>query len=108
MEGHDGEPPAGPEHTLGGEQRARQLAKLVVDEDAQRLEDACGRMDLVLRRAADMSGDGVGQIERALEGPFLAPALDHASDAAGMPLFAEEAEDAGEVSRLEGIDDVGG
>ena len=85
-----------------------QFAELVVDEDAQRLEDAGRRMDLVLRLAADMRLDGVGEVERALERPVVAALLDHAGDAAGMPLLAEEAEDAREVARLEAVDDVGG
>ena len=41
-------------------------------------------------------------------GRSLAPPLDHARDAAGMPLLAEEAEDAREIARLEAVDDVGG
>lgn len=36
---------------LGSKQRLGKLAQLVVDEDAQRLEDARRRMDLVLRLA---------------------------------------------------------
>ena len=108
MEGDDGEPAAGLQRPLGGKQRAGELAELVIDEDAQRLEDAGGRVDLVLRIAADMRLDGVGKVERALERALLAPPLDHARDAAGMPLLAEEAEDACEVALLEAVDDVGG
>ena len=37
----------------------------------------------------------------------LAPLLDHAGDAPGMPLFAEQAEDARKVAGLEAVDDVG-
>ena len=69
MERHHGKPAAGLQHALGGKQRLRQLAELVVDEDAQRLEDARRRMDLVARLAADMGFDGVGEVERALERP---------------------------------------
>ena len=69
MEGDHGQPAAGLQHALGRKQRPRQLAELVVDEDAQRLEDARRRMDLVARLAADMRLDRVGKVERALERP---------------------------------------
>ena len=107
MEGDDGEPAAWLQHALGGEQCAGELAELVIDEDAQRLEDAGGRMDLVLRVAADMRLDRIGKVERALERALLAPPLDHPRDAAGMPLLAEEAEDAREIAWLEAVDHVG-
>ena len=57
MEGDDGQPAAGLQRPLGGKQRAGELAELVIDEDAQRLEDAGRRVDLVLRIAADMRLD---------------------------------------------------
>ena len=44
VEGDDGEPPARRQHALGRRQAARQLAELVVDVDAQRLERARGRV----------------------------------------------------------------
>src|SRR5262245_27035844 len=65
-------------------------------------------MDLVPGVAADMAFDGVGEVERPCERPFRASLLDHARDAAGVALLAEEAEDAGEVTRLETVDHVGG
>ena len=98
MEGDDGQPAAGLQRALGGKQRPGKLAELVVDEDAQRLEDAGGGVDLVLRVAADMRLDRIGKVERALERALVAPPLDHPRDAAGMPLLAEEAEDAREVA----------
>ena len=42
------------------------------------------------------------------KGLRLAALLDHPGDAAGMAFLAEEAEDAGEIARLEAVDDVGG
>ena len=107
MEGDDGEPAARLQRPLGGKQRTGELAELIIDEDAQRLEDAGGRVDLVLRIAADMRLDGIGKVERALERALLAPPLDHPRDAARMPLLAEEAEDAREIARLEAVDHVG-
>ncbi len=87
--------------------RPRQLAKLIVDEDAQRLEHARRRVDLVARLASDMGLDCVGKVERAFEGPLLPARLDHAGDTSGMALFAQEIEDPGQIARLEGVDDVG-
>src|SRR3954470_15370547 len=64
-------------------------------------------MNLVLRRASDMGFDRISEFQRALEWPFFPARLDHAGDAAGVTLFAEEAEDAGKVARLETVDDIG-
>ena len=47
MKGHDHQPPARLQHALGGGQRLMQLVELLVDEDAQRLEGARRRMNLV-------------------------------------------------------------
>ncbi len=55
MEGDDSEPPARPQQALGRLQRAGQLVELLVHRDAQRLEGAGRRMD-VLRLAADWRG----------------------------------------------------
>ncbi len=65
MEGDDGEPAARLQRALGRKQRAREFAEFVVDEDAQRLEDARRRMDPVLRIAADSVLDRLGEIARA-------------------------------------------
>ena len=108
VEGDDGETSPGLQRALGGKQRAGQFAELVVDEDAQRLEDARRGMDLVLRMAAHEARDRIGEVEGAGEGPDLAPLLDHARDASRMALFAEQPEDTGEIGCLEPVDDVGG
>src|SRR5688572_9563016 len=51
MKGDDDKPPAGLQYRFRRKQRLRQFAELVVDEDAQGLEDARCRMDLVLHLA---------------------------------------------------------
>src|SRR5690242_2373372 len=76
MEGHDDEPAARLQHPFRRDQRARELAELVVDVDAQRLERAGGGVDTVLRLAADHLADDPGQIERRLEGLFGPARLD--------------------------------
>ena len=51
MERHDHQPAAGLEHALGRGRAGGELAQLVVDEDAQRLERAGRRMDVAWSRA---------------------------------------------------------
>ena len=99
MERDDDQPAAGLQDALGRKQRARQFAEFVIDEDAQRLEHAGSGMDLDLGIETEKAGNGLREIARALERLRGAPLLDHAGDAAGLPLLAEEVEDAGQISR---------
>ena len=71
MEGHDGEPPAAAQHALGRVERAHEFAELVVDRDAQRLEDARRRMDAA-GLGPDEAGDELGELARRLDAA-LAP-----------------------------------
>ena len=66
MEGHDDEPPAGLQDALGRVQRAHELAELVVDGDAQRLEHARRRMNAA-GLLPDERCDELGQLPRGLE-----------------------------------------
>src|SRR5438309_2127721 len=80
--------------------RARRLecAELVVHLDAQRLEDALGRMTLAEacgRR--DRGLDHLDEIAGALEGLFLAPLDDRTCDLARVALFAVALEDVGQL-----------
>src|SRR5690606_35213346 len=71
------------------------------------LEYPRGWMDTVSRLAPDTGFDRIGQVERTFERPPRPPLLDHASNPPGMALFAEQAEDAGEIAALEGVDHLG-
>ena len=87
MEGDDGEPAARRQQPLGGGQAAVELAELVVDRDAQRLEGA--------GRGIDAAGAGGtarrtsrGELAGAGERRLLAGGDDGAGDAAGEALLA--------------------
>lgn len=70
MEGNDDKPAAGFQSPLGRKQGMGEFAQLVVDEDAQRLEDARCRVDLVLglawRNRLDEICEIAGRLERRL------------------------------------------
>ena len=74
MKGDHGEPPANGEHARGGGKPALELPELVVDEHAQRLEGARGRVLAGLARAYG-ARDDLGQFARPRDGPF-APRID--------------------------------
>ena len=65
MEGDDHEAPARPQHALGRREAARQLAQLVVDVDAQRLEGARRRVPAGDLLAPQHARDQLGQLQRA-------------------------------------------
>src|SRR5690606_2608821 len=67
MEGDDDETAARFQRAFGGKQRSRQLAELVVDEDAQPLEGAGCRMDFFARVVTNHGSDRLGEILGALE-----------------------------------------
>jgi hypothetical protein len=65
-------------------------------------------MDLVLRACGRYASRWRRQVPACAETPASgAPLLDHAGDAAGVPLLAQKAEDAREVAGLEAVDDIG-
>ena len=66
MERHHGEPARRFQSALGGNKRARYLAELVIDENAQRLEGAGGRMDCAVAHVHD-TADDLGQRARGLD-----------------------------------------
>ncbi|MCY1235978.1 hypothetical protein D9M72_486120 [compost metagenome] len=85
-----------------------ELAEFVVDENAQRLEDAGRRMYLVFCLARRHHLDQARKVAGRLEG-LLGPALlDCAGNAARLLLFAEKTEDADEIGDLGTVDDIGG
>ena len=107
MEGDDGQPPAGPEHPLGGVQRPRQFAELVVDGDAERLEDAGRRMQAA-RLGADQPGDEIGQLRGGLDAALAAFFDDGAGNGPGPPLLAVMKEDVGQLRLAGFVEEVGG
>ena len=98
MEGDDDKAPAGLEDRFGRAESGREFAQLVVDEDAQRLKGAGGRMDAARARVHD-PGDEVGERAGGADRTLAARALDGAGDGAGMPLLAEARDDIGELTR---------
>src|SRR5690606_15597290 len=60
---------SGAEGGDGGVEPALEGAQLVVDRDAERLEDLAGRVAAPARRGRDGAGDGVRQLRGAGEGP---------------------------------------
>ena len=92
---------------LGRDERPAKLAEFVVDEDAQRLERARRRMDVV-RPHAHRRGDDPRERGGGFDRRLGARADDGAGDAARMPLLAEDEDDVGEIA-LAGVgDDIGG
>ena len=97
MERDHHQPAARREDALRGGQPLRELAELVVDVEAQRLERARRRMD-VAGPAMHHAGDDVGERAGGRDRPFAARRDDGAGDGAGAALLAEEKDDVGEVA----------
>ena len=104
----DGEPAARLQHALGGGEAVHQLAQLVVDVDAQRLEDARGRMPAGDLLPPQHALGQFSQLGRARERLLAAAGDDGAGDGAGAALVAQVEEDVGEVRIVLRVDDVGG
>src|SRR5581483_11808807 len=107
MKRHRHQPAAGAQDALCGRQRARELAELVVDEDAQRLEGARRRMDVAGART-HRRGDDVGEPAGRRDRGFAARLDDGAGDRARMTLLAEQEDDVGEIALARRRNDVGG
>ena len=88
--------PPGLQHALGRVERAHELAELVVDGDAQPLEDARRRMDAA-RLGPHEAGDELGELARRLDAALAAALDDGAGDRARAALLAEMEEDVGEL-----------
>src|SRR6266496_513547 len=83
MEADDGEPSARSQHREGGRQCSLERPELVVDGDAQRLEDALRRMAVAeAGRRGDGGLDRLDELARPLERLLLPAAHDRARDLA--------------------------
>ena len=71
VERDNDQPPAGLECALGCKECTGEFAQFVIDEDAQALERARRRMDLVFRIIAESTLDRIGKVAGALEGCLL-------------------------------------
>ncbi len=107
MERDDDETSAGLQRCFRRKQRLGEFAEFIIDEDAQRLEDARRGMDLVLGLARRDDLDEAGQIARRLERLFRPPLLDGAGNAPRLLFLAEKAENTNEIADLGAIDDIG-
>ena len=108
MERHDGEPATGLQQRFGRNQRRRELAELVVDVDAERLEHAGRWMTSRLPATADDALDETRELSCARERLRLAIGDDGARNGAGSPLLAQMEEDVGELRLAPAVDDIGG
>ncbi len=106
MEADHGEAAAGAQHRDGGRKCGLELAELVVDGDAERLEDALRGMPFPEPgRRRDRRLDHVDEIAGAEERPLGASPHDRAGDRTGVPLLAEAAEDRRELALVPRVDD---
>src|SRR5262249_31948531 len=106
VKGDDDAAAAGPELIGKDLEEARQLAELVVDGDAQRLERARRGIDaLVARRAAGhCPGDDGGELRRRVKLTGADCVLDGARESGGVALLAEVAEDDLQLIDVERLD----
>ena len=94
MEADDRDPSAGPQHPERCRQCGVEGTELVVDGDAERLEDALCRVAVAEARGRrDRALDRVDEVTGALVGAHDAPADDGSGDRAGEPFLAVAAED---------------
>jgi hypothetical protein len=108
MESHRREPAARFEESLGGGKAAHELAKLVVDRNAQGLEGARRRMGHLAAPRRGDAGDEPGKLERRRKRLRWPVGDDGAGDAARGPLLAEVIEDVGDRRLVLVAEDVGG
>ena len=97
MEGHDHQASARLEHLFGRDQARGQFGKLLVDEDAQRLERAGGRVDGARPRVHDACDD-VCERARGADRRIGTGGDDGAGDGARVAFFAEDRQDDSEVA----------
>ena len=99
MERDHCEPPLGAEHVEGGRQSILELTELVVDRDAERLEDALRRMAVSeARRRRDGGADQLDQLTGSLDRLLLAATRDRTGDLLRVTLFPVAAEDRDQVA----------
>src|SRR5262245_44444387 len=108
MKGDDDEPPAGPEHLLGGRQGPLELAQLVVGVDAQGLEDAGSGMPAGDPLAPQHARDELPQLLRARDRLAAPLRRDGARNGARAALLAEVEEDVGKPRLIGLVEDFGG
>ena len=107
MKRHHGEPAARLQHALRRRQRELEFVEFFVDENPQRLKRAGGRVNFAGPRSHHL-GDDVSEPPRGRDRRLLARGNDGAGDAAGMPLFAENVDDVGEIGLGRARDHVRG
>ena len=98
------QPPAGNQQPLGRRESAGQGTDLVIDDDPQRLECACRRIDPVALLRDD-APDDLRQFGRARDRPC---ANDRARDPPRIALLAKIKDEVGKVGLVERVDEVGG
>ncbi len=109
MEAHRRQTAAGTQHAVGLVETAGQRLQLVVDDDAQSLEDAARRVaGAEPSRRGDVALDDLDQLAGGGEGLLLARQHDAASDALGVPLLPVTGEDVGELGLRKRVDEIGG
>ena len=91
--------PPGAQHAIGLVEAARQRLELVVDDDAQRLEDAARRIaGAEARRRGDVGLDDLDELAGRLDAARAHGARDDAAgDVLGVALLAVAAEDVGQL-----------
>ncbi len=102
MEGNDNKPPTGTEQISRLRQSFGKGDELLVDCDAQRLEDARRRVYSV--PMADDACDQAGQLPGSGQGTSC---HDGAGDAARVPFLSEFPEESGELLLRESVDEIG-
>src|SRR5690606_9375105 len=107
MKSHHRKNAARLQQALCCKERAAQFAQFVIDEDAQALENAGSRVDLVARLAACGFLDQLRKLRGCLERTVRAHPRNGAGDTAGVTLLTQHAEDADQIANLEAVDDMG-
>src|SRR5262249_50088486 len=105
MKRNDHQSPVRFDDAFGRAQCRRQFGELVVDEDAQRLKRARGRMNVVRTRANNRRNgvrERAGRFKRNLRALFD----DGPRNGARMTLFPENEYDIGEVTLADVIDNI--
>jgi len=107
MERDDDEPAAGRKQALGRNEPVREAAKLVVDEDAQRLERAGRRVNVAGPSAHD-AGDDRRELRRRADRLLAACGDDRPGDGARVAFLAERGDDRGKLPLRGARQDLGG
>src|SRR5436190_12572659 len=109
VEADHGEPSARTEHRECRRKGGLERAELVVDRDAQRLEDAFRRMSVSeAGRGGNRGLDRLHKVARPLERLLLAAAHDRLRNLPGVALLAVPLEDRRQVTFVRFVHDAGG